>query len=165
MVLFIGKGKIMLSIKDLVKVYQTKTGESVRALDGVSIDFPKSGMVFLLGKSGSGKSTLLNVAGGLDFPTEGEIIVDGRSSKDFSIADFDGYRNSHIGFVFQEFNMLEEFTVGQNIALALQLQNKEKDDNAVKEILDSVDLSGVENRRLHPFGRTKTKGCYCKSTH
>ncbi|MBE5749408.1 MAG: ATP-binding cassette domain-containing protein [Clostridiales bacterium] len=137
----------MLSIKDLVKVYQTKTGESVRALDGVSIDFPKSGMVFLLGKSGSGKSTLLNVAGGLDFPTEGEIIVDGRSSKDFSIADFDGYRNSHIGFVFQEFNMLEEFTVGQNIALALQLQNKEKDDNAVKEILDSVDLSGVENRR------------------
>lgn len=137
----------MLSIKNLVKVYNTKVGESVRALDGVSIDFPETGMVFLLGKSGSGKSTLLNVSGGLDYPTEGEIIVDGRSSKDFSIADFDGYRNSHIGFVFQEFNMLEEFNVEQNIALALQLQQKESNDQAVKEILEIVELSGVEKRK------------------
>lgn len=137
----------MLSVKNLVKTYQTKTGECVRALDGVSIDFPTKGMVFLLGKSGSGKSTLLNVAGGLDLPSDGEIIVDGRSSKDFSATDFDGYRNSHIGFVFQEFNMLDEFNIEQNIALALQLQNKPNDKAAVKEILKAVDLEGVGKRR------------------
>lgn len=137
----------MLSVKNLVKTYQTKTGECVRALDGVSIDFPNKGMVFLLGKSGSGKSTLLNVAGGLDLPSDGEIIVDGRSSKNFSITDFDGYRNSHIGFVFQEFNMLDEFNIEQNIALALQLQNKPNDKSAVNEILKAVDLEGVGKRR------------------
>ena len=65
----------MLSVKNLVKVYNTKGGVGVRALDSVSIDFPETGMVFLLGRSGSGKSTLLNVIGGLDAPTDGEIIV------------------------------------------------------------------------------------------
>ena len=85
----------MLSIKNLVKVYETKGGVSVRALDGVNIDFAEKGMVFLLGKSGSGKSTLLNVTGGLDVPTEGEIIVKGKSSKDFIQEDWDSYRNVH----------------------------------------------------------------------
>ena len=136
----------MLSVKNLVKEYTTKNGQTVRALDGVTIDFPDSGMVFLLGKSGSGKSTLLNVAGGLDKPTDGEIIIDGKSSKDFKENDFDGYRNSCVGFVFQEFNILNEFSVGQNIALALQLQNRKDDKAAVKEILSSVDLEGAKDR-------------------
>lgn len=136
----------MLQIKDLTKVYKTASGE-VRALDGVSIDFPETGMVFLLGRSGSGKSTLLNVAGGLDVPTSGEIIVEGRSSKDFTLSDFDGYRNSFIGFVFQEFNILNEFTIEQNIALALQLQHKPNDKNAVSDLLKEVGLDGVGSRK------------------
>ena len=112
----------MLSVKHLVKVYKSKGGVEVRALDDVSVDFPETGMVFLLGKSGSGKSTLLNMAGGLDTPDSGEIIVRGRSSKDFTQTDFDSYRNTFVGFIFQEYNILNEFNVEQNIALALQLQ-------------------------------------------
>ena len=90
----------MIQIKNVTKTYSSgKNGKAqVRALDGVSLDFPERGMVFLLGKSGSGKSTLLNVCGGLDTPTEGEIVVKGRSSKTFSQSDFDSYRNTYIGF-------------------------------------------------------------------
>ena len=71
----------MLEIKNLVKVYKTKGGAEVRALDDVSVRFEEKGMIFLLGKSGSGKSTLLNLCGGLDAPDSGEIIIKGRSSK------------------------------------------------------------------------------------
>ncbi len=136
----------MLSLKNLVKVYQTKGGVPVRALDGVNIEFADKGMVFLLGKSGSGKSTLLNVTGGLDVPTEGEIIVNGKSSKDFASQDWDSYRNTFIGFIFQEYNILEEFSVGQNIALALQLQNKPSSEQDVARILADVDLEGYAKR-------------------
>ncbi len=96
----------MLEIKNLVKVYKAKGGAEVRALDDVSVKFEEKGMVFLLGKSGSGKSTLLNLCGGLDSPDSGEIIIKGRSSKDFSQSDFDSYRNTFVGFVFQEYNIL-----------------------------------------------------------
>ncbi len=136
----------MLEIKNLVKTYSPK-GVTVRALDGVSIKFPETGMVFLVGKSGSGKSTLLNVSGGLDVPTDGEIIVNGRSSKTFTPSDFDSYRNTFIGFVFQEYNILEEFTIAQNIELALQLQNKPCDKTAVSNLLEQVDLGGMEKRK------------------
>ncbi len=136
----------MLSVKHIVKSYKIKDGKEVKALDGVSIDFPERGMVFILGKSGSGKSTLLNVIGGLDIPDEGELIIKGKSSKDFSPADFDGYRNTYIGFVFQEYNILDEFNVGQNIALALQLQGKKYDKEAVEKILKQVELTGFETR-------------------
>ena len=91
------KEKIKLEVKNLVKCYSTKGGVTVKALDSVSVQFPETGMVFLLGRSGSGKSTLLNVSGGLDKPDSGEIIVKGRSSKDFSSSDFDSYRNTCIG--------------------------------------------------------------------
>ncbi|MBR6788558.1 MAG: ABC transporter ATP-binding protein [Clostridia bacterium] len=137
----------MLSIKNLVKVYKTKGGAEVRALDGVSVDFPEKGMVFLLGRSGSGKSTLLNVAGGLDVPDSGEIIVKGKSSANFTGSDFDSYRNTYVGFIFQEYNILNEFNVEQNIALALQLQGKKNDQEAVSALLDKVDLDGLGKRK------------------
>lgn len=137
----------MLEVKNLKKVYKTKKGADVFALDGVSLRFAEKGMVFLLGKSGSGKSTLLNVCGGLDNPTEGEIIVKGRSSKDFSQSDFDSYRNTFIGFIFQEYNILNEFSVEDNIALALELQGKSKDKAAIAALLDEVDLAGYAKRK------------------
>lgn len=137
----------MLEVKNLTKVYSPKGGVRVNALDDVSITFPETGMVFILGKSGSGKSTLLNVTGGLDKPDSGEIIVKGRSSQDFSSADFDSYRNTCIGFVFQEYNLLNEFSVEQNIALALELQGKKSDKAAVNELLEQVGLKGVGKRK------------------
>ena len=137
----------MLEVKDLKKIYKTKNGAAVHALDGVSLQFPETGMVFLLGKSGSGKSTLLNVCGGLDSPTSGEVIVKGRSSKSFSQSDFDSYRNTFIGFIFQEYNILNEFSVEDNIALALELQGKPKDKAAIAALLEEVDLTGYAKRK------------------
>ena len=137
----------MLEVSHLTKVYKTKGGADVYALNDVSLRFPEKGMVFLLGKSGSGKSTLLNVCGGLDNPTDGEIIVKGRSSKSFSQSDFDSYRNTFIGFIFQEYNILNECTVEDNIALALELQGKPKDKKAIAELLEQVDLSGYAKRK------------------
>ena len=136
----------MLQVRDLTKRYTTK-GETVGALDHVSVDFPEKGMVFLLGKSGSGKSTLLNLAGGLDVPDEGEIIVKGKSSKDFSQSDFDSYRNTYVGFIFQEYNILNELTVGENVALALELQGKPRDKQRIDELLSMVDMQGYADRK------------------
>ncbi|MBO5213466.1 MAG: ABC transporter ATP-binding protein/permease [Clostridia bacterium] len=137
----------MLQTVDLVKIYKPKKGVPVRALDGVSLTFPQQGMVFLLGKSGSGKSTLLNVLGGLDRYDGGEIRIKGVSSKDFKQSHFDSYRNTYVGFIFQEYNILEEFSVGANIALALQLQGKKPDDEIINDILRQVDLEGFGNRK------------------
>ena len=137
----------MLEIRELTKVYKTKGGAEVRALDGVSVRFEEKGMVFLLGKSGSGKSTLLNLCGGLDSPDSGEIVIKGRSSKDFTQSDFDSYRNTFVGFVFQEYNILNEFSVEDNIALALELQGKNKEKERVKEILRQVEMEDYARRK------------------
>ena len=137
----------MLEIKNLTKVYKTKNGAETVALAGVSLKFGERGMVFLLGKSGSGKSTLLNLCGGLDSPDSGEVIIKGRSSRDFSQSDFDSYRNTFVGFVFQEYNILNEFTVEENIALALELQGKSKNSERVREILEQVELQDFAKRK------------------
>lgn len=137
----------MLEVRNLKKIYKTKNDVVTDALDGVSIQFPEKGLVFLLGKSGSGKSTLLNVCGGLDAPSEGEIIVKGRSSKDFTQSDFDSYRNTFVGFIFQEYNILDEFSVEDNIALALELQGKPKDKESINKLLKDVDLEGFAKRK------------------
>ena len=137
----------MLEIRNLTKVYRSKTGEQVRALDNVSVSFPESGMVFILGKSGSGKSTLLNIMGGLDSYDSGEFIIKGKSSKSFVGSDFDAYRNTFIGFIFQEYNILDDFTVGANIALALELQGKKATPDRINGILSQVDLLNYAKRK------------------
>ena len=137
----------MLETKNLIKIYKPKRGVPVKALDGVSLKFPDKGMVFLLGKSGSGKSTLLNVLGGLDRYDKGEILIKGVSSQKFKQSHFDSYRNTYVGFIFQEYNILEEFSVGANIALALQLQGKKATDAEINAILKEVDLEGYGNRK------------------
>ena len=137
----------MLETRNLKKVYKTKKGVSVTALNDASIKFPEKGLVFLLGKSGSGKSTLLNLLGGLDKCDEGEIIIKGVSSKDFKQSHFDSYRNTYVGFIFQEYNVLEEFSVGANIALAIELQGKKATDEEINRILKQVDLEGFGDRK------------------
>ena len=137
----------MLETKELVKIYKPKKGVPVTALDKVSLKFPDKGMVFLLGKSGSGKSTLLNVLGGLDSYDGGEIIIKGVSSKNFLQQHFDSYRNTYVGFIFQEYNVLDEFSVGANIALAIELQNRKASDGEINDILKQVDLEGFGNRK------------------
>lgn len=140
----------MISVRNLTKIYKIGKGgkaSQVIALNNVSLDFPDKGLVFLLGKSGSGKSTLLNTIGGLDSFDSGEIIIKGKSSKDFKQSDFDSYRNTFIGFIFQEYNILEEFSIGKNLAIALELQGKKVSKEAVDKLLDQVDLSGYYKRK------------------
>ncbi len=136
----------MLELSHVSKTYKTSKGIKTNALQDVSLKFPQKGMVFILGKSGSGKSTLLNVIGGLDQADEGEIILHGKSSKTFTKADYDAYRNTYIGFIFQEFYLIEEYTIEKNIALSLQLQQKEPSEQEIEQILKSVGLSGYGNR-------------------
>lgn len=137
----------MLETLHLSKVYRPKRGVPVTALRDISLLLPETGMVFLLGKSGSGKSTLLNLLGGLDTPTEGEIIVKGKSAASFDQKHLDSYRNTYVGFIFQEYNLLDEFTVGANIALALELQGTRATDDAIDRILTEVDLAGYGDRK------------------
>ncbi len=137
----------MLEVVHLKRVYKVKGGQPVYALNDVSLKFPETGLVFILGKSGSGKSTLLNVMGGLDTVDEGEIIIADKSSKNFSKGEMDSYRNTYLGFIFQEYNILSDFTVRENIALALQLQHKKATDEEINKILEEVDLVGYGKRK------------------
>ena len=137
----------MIEAKNLKKVYKTKKGVVVKALDDISVKLPDTGMVFILGKSGSGKSTLLNVLGGLDSFDSGEIIIKGTSAKAFKQSHYDSYRNTYIGFIFQEYNVLEELTVGANVALAIELQGRKPTDDEINKILKKVDLDGYGQRK------------------
>lgn len=144
----------MIEIHNLKKTFASGKIPEVNALKGVSLTLPETGMVFILGKSGSGKSTLLYLLGGLDSPTDGEIVIDGKSMNTFMEKDFDDYRNEYVGFIFQEYNLLDYYSVGDNVALALELQgkkdNREEVDKALR-ILELVDEYGntLYDRRVN----------------
>ncbi len=137
----------MLELKQISRIYKPKKGDAVTALNKIDLKFGKTGMVFILGKSGSGKSTLLNIIGGLDKYDEGDFIVKDKSTKNFKQSEFDSYRNTMIGFIFQEYNVLDEFSVAQNIALALELQGIKATNEKLNEILELVDLTGFGPRK------------------
>ena len=131
----------MIEFKKLGKTYKSRRGKPCVALKDLDLTLPDSGLIFIVGKSGSGKSTLLNLLGGLDTITEGDIIADGNSMASFKREDFDNYRSSYIGFVFQHYYLLEELTVADNVALAMNIVEK-KDPDEVKRLLREVGLEG-----------------------
>lgn len=137
----------MLELKNIKKEYVTKTGIKVKALDDVSINFEDKGIVFLLGKSGSGKSTLLNIIGGLDKFDNGDIIFKDISCKNFKQKDFDSYRNTHIGFIFQSYNLFNQYNIEDNISIALELQGKKFNKDLISNSLKNIDLEGFEKRK------------------
>lgn len=115
----------MLELKNIHKIY--KSGENfVNALQGIELQFRKSDFVSILGPSGCGKTTMLNIIGGLDHYTEGDLVIDGRSTKDYKDRDWDGYRNHRIGFVFQSYHLIPHQSVLQNVELALTLSGVSK---------------------------------------
>lgn len=136
----------MIKLANISKTYKTKKKKETKALNGVSLELPNKGLVFILGKSGSGKSTLLNIIGCLDTFDEGNMFVDNQSIKDFSQKQLDDYRNTFIGFIFQEFNLLEEFNVKQNIALASKLQGNEISDVEIEKLLSDLDLVDIQDK-------------------
>ena len=107
----------MIRINNLTKIYKSKRRSRCKALDNINLTLPNKGLVFVLGKSGSGKSTLLNLIGGLDNITKGSIIVDGNNISYFNEKEFCDYRNTHIGFIFQDYHLIDELTVYENIVL------------------------------------------------
>ncbi len=110
----------MLQLKNITKTYSSGDSD-VQALKGVSIEFRESEFVSILGPSGCGKTTMLNIIGGLDRYTNGDLIIGGRSTKEFKDRDWDAYRNHKIGFVFQSYNLIPHQTVLANVELALTL--------------------------------------------
>ena len=138
----------MLTLKDIHKDYPAGDMK-VSALRGVSIAFRKSEFVSILGPSGCGKTTLLNIIGGLDQYTSGDLIIDGRSTKNFVDADWDAYRNHSIGFVFQSYNLIPHQTVLSNVELALTISGVSKAERRrrAKEALEKVGLGSEINKR------------------
>ena len=119
----------MLSLKNIVKEY--RSGDTkVQALKGISIDFREHEFVSILGQSGCGKTTTLNIIGGLDHYTSGDLIINGKSTKEFKDRDWDTYRNHSVGFVFQSYNLIPHQSVLANVELALTLSGVSKKEEA-----------------------------------
>ena len=131
----------MLALKEIVKEYPAGDTK-VRALRGINIEFRKSEFVAVLGPSGCGKTTLLNIIGGLDGYTSGDLVIGGRSTKEFSDSDWDSYRNHSIGFVFQSYNLIPHQTVLSNVELALTLSGVSRQERRKRavEALEKVGL-------------------------
>lgn len=148
----------ILQANNIKKVYHSAAGD-VCAVKDVSINFEKGLFYALIGKSGSGKSTLLHVLGGLDRPTEGTVLIDGTDLFSYSDEKMAIFRRRHMGFVFQQFNLLDEYNVYNNICMPLKLDGKSIDKTYFDEIINMLgikklikkypsELSGGEQQRV-----------------
>ncbi len=138
----------MLELKGITKDYIVGDG-TVHALKGVDIAFRRSEFVSVLGPSGCGKTTLLNIVGGLDHYTDGDLRIDGISTRNYTDRDWDTYRNHRIGFVFQSYNLIPHQTVLENVELALTISGVERTERITraKEALDKVGLVGQYHKK------------------
>lgn len=138
----------MLKLDKITKVYQTKEMK-VEALKGISLAFRKNEFVSILGPSGCGKTTTLNIIGGLDHYTSGDLVIDGRSTKEFKDHDWDVYRNHKIGFVFQSYNLIPHENILENVELALTISGVSKEERVklAQEALDKVGLKGMYSKK------------------
>lgn len=129
----------ILSVRNLKKYYNT--GETtVKALDGIDLDICKGEFLAIVGTSGSGKSTFLHLLGGLDNPTSGEVIIDGRNISGLSRDELTVYRRRKIGFVFQNYNLLPLMNVYENIVLPIKLDGIKPDNDYIEEVLKLLKL-------------------------
>ena len=138
----------MLRLENITKDYIT--GDSkVEALKGITLQFRKSEFVSILGQSGCGKTTLLNIIGGLDRYTTGDLVINGKSTKEFKDKDWDSYRNHSVGFVFQTYNLIPHQTILSNVELALTLSGVSKSERRKKAIkaLEDVGLGEQINKK------------------
>jgi putative ABC transport system ATP-binding protein len=138
----------LIEIKDLYKIYN-ETAAEVRAIDGVSLAFQQGEFTAIVGPSGSGKTTLLNLIGGLDTPTAGRLIVAGQDVSKLSEKQMTLFRQRHIGFVFQAYNLIPVLTAKENVAFVMELQGRKKDEieRRALELLKAVGLEGREDSR------------------
>jgi putative ABC transport system ATP-binding protein len=138
----------ILSLQDVSKDYLTD-GQPVHALNGLSLNVERGEFVALVGRSGCGKSTLLNLAGAMDFPTSGKVLLDGVSTSSLSDGGLTQLRRERVGFIFQSFQLLHTLTVFENVELPLLLAGKSNPREAARERLSWVELEGFGERYPH----------------
>jgi ABC-type lipoprotein export system ATPase subunit len=138
----------ILSLQNVTKDYSTD-GQTVRALDGLSLDVERGECVALVGRSGCGKSTLLNLAGAMDFPTSGQVLIDGVATSSLKDAGLTRLRRAKVGFIFQSFPLLQTLTVFENVELPLLLAGRPDARAAARERLGWVELEGLGDRYPH----------------
>src|SRR5450755_4717212 len=138
----------ILSLQNVTKDYSTD-GQTVRALDGLSLDVERGECVALVGRSGCGKSTLLNLAGAMDFPTSGQVLIDGVATSSLKDAGLTRLRRAKVGFIFQSFQLLQTLTVFENVELPLLLAGRPDARAAARERLGWVELEGLGDRYPH----------------
>ena len=138
----------MLQLKEIKKSY--KTGDFIQhALKGIDVQFRENEFVAILGPSGSGKTTMLNIIGGLDRYDSGDLIINGKSTKEFKDQDWDAYRNNFIGFVFQSYNLINHISVLENVEMGMTLSglNSKKRKKKALELLDKVGLKDHAHKK------------------
>jgi len=138
----------LVELRDVIKDYETD-GQKVRALDGVSLAVEGGELVALVGRSGCGKSTLLNLAGAMDFPTAGEVLIDGHGTSGAGDKLLTQLRREKVGFVFQSFQLLHTLSAVENVELPLLLAGRSAAREIAAEKLRAVELEGLENRMPH----------------
>ena len=153
----------MIELKQISKNYTTRLGIVTKALDHINLSFPNKGLIFILGKSGSGKSTLLNIMSGLDTADSGEVIVNGRNIEGLDQKELDYYRNAHVGFVFQDFNLLDTLTISENIALALTINRVPAGeiDGRVREIAGKLNITDILDKYPYQVSGGQKQRCAC----
>ena len=134
----------MLVLKDIAKDYQAGDTK-VEALRGIDLQFREKEFTAILGPSGCGKTTLLNIIGGLDQYSRGDLIINGRSTKEFKDSDWDTYRNHSIGFVFQSYNLIPHQTVLSNVELALTLSGVSREERR-RRAIEALEKVGLKDQ-------------------
>ena len=134
----------LIELKDIFKIYGEGLESEVRALDGVSLTIQRGEFVAIVGQSGSGKSTMMNVLGCLDIPTRGNYLLDGTDVRELTDTELSRIRNKEIGFIFQQYNLIQTLTVLENVELPLIYQGINAFDrrDMALEALDRVGLAG-----------------------
>ncbi len=138
----------MLRFENVCKIYEDKSS-SKTVLNDLSFELPEKGMVFILGKSGSGKTTILNLLGALDKPTNGSIYIEDKKLNSMSNRERNSYRAHYVGFIFQEFFLLEKKSVKSNLLMTGQILHQKYSDEQISEILKEVDLEGYEDKKCN----------------
>ncbi|MGC2109172.1 MAG: ABC transporter ATP-binding protein [Candidatus Korobacteraceae bacterium] len=138
----------LLRLEDVTRTY-VSDGQSVQALDCVSLPVSSGEFIALVGRSGCGKSTLLNLAGAMDFPTSGRVLLDGVSTSDLTESGLTRLRREKVGFIFQSFQLLNTLTVLENVELPLLLAGVSDTRGPAQQQLAMVELDGLERRMPH----------------